>query len=419
MAPNRQNDRHDREPLGSASRRAGCPVAPRHVSVSPRPLTNSPPLRRRSCPEPAHPACACTARSPAVGTVADVRTRPLADRVVGLQQAGSALQCATDLSEPLRHSRFSAFIESNHRWSISCSACSIVAAAHASAARESPTTSRTRRRRPTSPNSEEPPVDPPTRVIVGWTSNRVRSLDISLPRFPVGCGIAGVSSNTVGRRSCGRQPILAPCHHPQQRVLVGCAVSGDRSARHRRVMKNTPSRQTTPARAPPTPAGDALEMAVHQRITERRPDMPSTEPGAESRLEGCETAPVSCARTTSRRDRLDAPDGDALDRADPLDVRHTPGDGRVRSSVACGVDASRLSVGALSWSGRLGLDEDVEHLADRAFLGDGFWERKMRFDLVPVAAAVLVLHHVAACGEVGDDAVGAALGDVQRRGDVA
>ena len=70
-------------------------------------------------------------------------------------------------------------------------------------------------------------------------------------------------------------------------------------------------------------------------------------------------------------------------------------------------------------AGRLGLDEDVEHLADRAFLGDGFWERKMRLDLVAVAAAVLVLDHVAACGEVGDDAVGAALGDVQRRGDVA
>jgi hypothetical protein len=43
----------------------------------------------------------------------------------------------------------------------------------------------------------------------------------------------------------------------------------------------------------------------------------------------------------------------------------------------------------------------------------------MWLDLVPVAAAVLVLDHVAACGEVGDDAVGAALGDVQRGGDVA
>ena len=43
----------------------------------------------------------------------------------------------------------------------------------------------------------------------------------------------------------------------------------------------------------------------------------------------------------------------------------------------------------------------------------------MGLDLVAVATAVLLLHHVAACGEVGDDAVGAALRDVQCRGDVA
>ena len=78
-----------------------------------------------------------------------------------------------------------------------------------------------------------------------------------------------------------------------------------------------------------------------------------------------------------------------------------------------------VTVGSSSWFGRLGVDEDVEHLADRAFLGDGFWESKMRLDLVAVAAAVLVLDHVATSGEVADDAVGPALGDVQRRGDVA
>ena len=43
----------------------------------------------------------------------------------------------------------------------------------------------------------------------------------------------------------------------------------------------------------------------------------------------------------------------------------------------------------------------------------------MRLDLVAVATAVLVLHDVAAGGEVGDDAVGAAFGDAHRRGDVA
>jgi len=43
----------------------------------------------------------------------------------------------------------------------------------------------------------------------------------------------------------------------------------------------------------------------------------------------------------------------------------------------------------------------------------------VRLDLVAVAAAVLLLDEVAGCGQVGDDAVGAALGDVQAGGDVA
>ena len=43
----------------------------------------------------------------------------------------------------------------------------------------------------------------------------------------------------------------------------------------------------------------------------------------------------------------------------------------------------------------------------------------MGLDLVAVAAAVLVLDHVTGGGEVGDDAVGAALGDAHSGGDVA
>jgi len=43
----------------------------------------------------------------------------------------------------------------------------------------------------------------------------------------------------------------------------------------------------------------------------------------------------------------------------------------------------------------------------------------VRLDLVAVAAAVFLLHHVAGLGEVGDDAVGGALGDVQARRDIA
>ncbi len=53
------------------------------------------------------------------------------------------------------------------------------------------------------------------------------------------------------------------------------------------------------------------------------------------------------------------------------------------------------------------------------FAGGGFGQREVRLDLVSVAAAVFVLDHVAGCGQVGEDAVGAALGDVQAGCDVA
>ena len=64
-------------------------------------------------------------------------------------------------------------------------------------------------------------------------------------------------------------------------------------------------------------------------------------------------------------------------------------------------------------------DEDVEYLADGALLRDRFAQRQVRPDLVAVATAILVLDDVAAVGQVGDDAVGAAFGDIQRGGDVA
>jgi hypothetical protein len=41
------------------------------------------------------------------------------------------------------------------------------------------------------------------------------------------------------------------------------------------------------------------------------------------------------------------------------------------------------------------------------FPGGGFGQREVRLDLVAVAAAAFVLDHVAGCGRVGDDAVGA------------
>jgi hypothetical protein len=56
---------------------------------------------------------------------------------------------------------------------------------------------------------------------------------------------------------------------------------------------------------------------------------------------------------------------------------------------------------------------------ESVFAGGGFGQREVRLDLVSVAAAVFVLDHVAGCGQVGEDAVGAALGDVQAGCDVA
>jgi len=80
---------------------------------------------------------------------------------------------------------------------------------------------------------------------------------------------------------------------------------------------------------------------------------------------------------------------------------------------------------ASGWSGpgrlqsRAGVGEEGEDFADGGFLAGGFGQREVRLDLVAVAAAVFVLDHVAGCGQVGDDAVGAALGDVQAGRDVA
>jgi hypothetical protein len=51
-------------------------------------------------------------------------------------------------------------------------------------------------------------------------------------------------------------------------------------------------------------------------------------------------------------------------------------------------------------------------------LTDGFSQGQMGLDSVAIATAVFVLHDVAGCGQLGDNAKGAALGDAERRGDV-
>jgi hypothetical protein len=63
--------------------------------------------------------------------------------------------------------------------------------------------------------------------------------------------------------------------------------------------------------------------------------------------------------------------------------------------------------------------EEGQDFADGGFLAGGFGQREVGLDLVAVAAAVFVLEDVAGCGQVGDDAVGAAFGDAQAGRDVA
>ena len=65
-----------------------------------------------------------------------------------------------------------------------------------------------------------------------------------------------------------------------------------------------------------------------------------------------------------------------------------------------------------------GAGKNGQDLADGALVPGWFWQRQVRLDLVAVAAAVLLLDHVAGLGQVGDDAVGAALGDAQAGRDV-
>jgi len=68
---------------------------------------------------------------------------------------------------------------------------------------------------------------------------------------------------------------------------------------------------------------------------------------------------------------------------------------------------------------RAGAREPGQDAADGGLLAGGFGQREVRLDLVAVAAAVFLLRRVAGCGQVGDDAVGAALGAARAGRDVA
>jgi hypothetical protein len=59
-----------------------------------------------------------------------------------------------------------------------------------------------------------------------------------------------------------------------------------------------------------------------------------------------------------------------------------------------------------------------QNFPDGGLPAGGFWQRKVRPDLVAVTAAILLLDDVAGVGQVGDDAVGAAFGDADAGRDV-
>jgi SUF system for Fe-S cluster assembly SufBD-like protein len=88
------------------------------------------------------------------------------------------------------------------------------------------------------------------------------------------------------------------------------------------------------------------------------------------------------------------------------------------SGVGVGGDAGLRQVSSGQLSARAGAREEGEDFADGEMLA-GFVRREVGLDLVAVAAAVFLLDGIAGRGQVGDDAVGAALGDAHRGRDVA
>jgi hypothetical protein len=94
-----------------------------------------------------------------------------------------------------------------------------------------------------------------------------------------------------------------------------------------------------------------------------------------------------------------------------------------RSSLATNRSASERTSSFRASSDWFGpcVNQDLEHVTDRAPAADRPLQRQLALDRVAVAAAIptLVLHHVAGLGEVVDDAVDTALGDAELQGDVA
>src|SRR6266513_4942077 len=88
------------------------------------------------------------------------------------------------------------------------------------------------------------------------------------------------------------------------------------------------------------------------------------------------------------------------------------GSGSLRLWLA---DAAGVRVTRPAWPVTSGsrAGEESEDFADGRFLAGWLPQGHVGLDLVAVAAAVFLLQHVPGCGEIGDEAVGAALGDAQ------
>jgi AcrR family transcriptional regulator len=84
-----------------------------------------------------------------------------------------------------------------------------------------------------------------------------------------------------------------------------------------------------------------------------------------------------------------------------------------------GASFSRSTTGSSVLPASVRVDQELQHLTDRPLPPDGLSHRQVSLDLVAIPAAVPVLHDVAGLGQVRDDAVGGALGDAERGGDVA
>jgi hypothetical protein len=62
--------------------------------------------------------------------------------------------------------------------------------------------------------------------------------------------------------------------------------------------------------------------------------------------------------------------------------------------------------------------QKVKDLTDGPLPADRITQGKVRLDVVPVAAAIFLFHDVPCPGEVVNDAVRRALGDIKRRGQI-